>query len=52
MMEKARNFLKIVRHFILCLKNTTEEIDSVIEDINDLQLFEIPQKTDSQKTDS
>ena len=35
-MDKVRNLLKRVRDFIRCCKKTTEEIDSILEDIDDL----------------
>ena len=41
-MDKVRNLLKRVRDFICCCKKTTEEIDSILEDIDDLQLYDKP----------
>ena len=46
-MDKVRNLFKRVRDFIRCCKKTTEEIDSILEDIDDLQLHRIDDRTDS-----
>ena len=46
-----RNLLKRVRDFIRCCKKTTEEIDSILEDIDDLQLYDKPIFMDN-RTDS
>ena len=46
-MEKVRNLLKRVGDFIRCCKKITEEIDSILEDIDDLQLHRTDYRTDS-----
>ena len=42
MINKVEILLKKVRDFIRCCKKTTEEIDSIQEDIDDLQLYDNP----------
>ena len=41
-MDNVKNLLKKVRDFIRCCKKTTEKIDSILEDIDDLQLYDEP----------
>ena len=41
-MDKVKNLLKKVRDSIRCCKKTTEEIDSILEGIDDLQLCDKP----------
>ena len=43
----SSSLFKKLRDFILCCKKTINEVDSVLEDINDLQLFADPKKNDS-----
>ena len=45
--KKVSQIFKTIRDFILCLWNTTEQIE-VFENVNNLDLFEIPPTEDSQ----
>lgn len=40
--EKIKEQLRRLRDFVLCCKKAADEVDSILEDINELQWFDNP----------